>query len=120
MTVNEVLAAVDSLRPNEIGKAEKLGWLMDIESRIYEDIYQTHEHDGIGFTDMGKIGTDDSTELFVKRPFSEIYILFYARLLISIMQNMRGTQMMRRFMKHCMMSFAGTGTQSISVYLKQR
>lgn len=35
MTVNEVLAAVDSLRPNEIGKAEKLGWLMDIESRIY-------------------------------------------------------------------------------------
>ena len=115
MTVNEVLAAVDSLRPNEIGKAEKLGWLMDIESRIYEDIYQTHEHDGIGFTDMGKIGTDDSTELFRKYIFC-----FYARLLISIMQNMRGTQMMRRFMKHCMMSFAGTGTQSISVYLKQR
>lgn len=77
MTVNEVLAAVDSLRPNEIGKAEKLGWLMDIESRIYEDIYQTHEHDGIGFTDMGKIGTDDSTELFCKKTFfGNIYSVF--------------------------------------------
>lgn len=120
MTVNEVLAAVDSLRPNEIGKAEKLGWLMDIESRIYEDVYQTHEHDGIGFTDMEKIGTDDSTELFVKRPFSEIYILFLCSLIDFYHAEYERYAMMRRFMKHCMMSFAGTGTQSISVYLKQR
>lgn len=43
MTVKEVLDTVDSLRPNEIGKADKLGWLTDIESRIYEDIYLTHD-----------------------------------------------------------------------------
>lgn len=81
MTVKEVLDTVDSLRPNEIGKADKLGWLMDIESRIYEDIYLTHEHNGISFTDTEKIGTDDSTVLFVKRPFSEIYILFLCSLI---------------------------------------
>lgn len=81
MTVKEVLDTVDSLRPNEIGKADKLGWLTDIESRIYEDIYLTHEHNGISFTDTEKIGTDDSTVLFVKRPFSEIYILFLCSLI---------------------------------------
>ena len=81
MTVKEVLDTVDSLRQNEIGKADKLGWLTDIESRIYEDIYLTHEHNGISFTDTEKIGTDDSTVLFVKRPFSEIYILFLCSLI---------------------------------------
>ncbi len=76
MTVSEVIATVDTLRPNSIDGKEKQRWLSEFESRIYEDIFVTHEHEGISFTDTEKITADDSTELFVKPPFGELYILY--------------------------------------------
>ena len=51
MTVKEVIETVDALRPNEIAAEDKRKWLYELESRIYEDLYVTHEHEGIGFTD---------------------------------------------------------------------
>lgn len=51
MTVKEVIETVDALRPNEIAAEDKRKWLYELESRIYEDLYVTHEHEEIGFTD---------------------------------------------------------------------
>lgn len=48
MTVKEVIETVDALRPNEIAAEDKRKWLYELESRIYEDLYVTHEHEGIG------------------------------------------------------------------------
>ena len=68
MTVKEVIETVDALRPNEIAAEDKRKWLYELESRIYEDLYVTHEHEGIGFTETEKITSDGTTELFIKAP----------------------------------------------------
>ena len=81
MTVKEVIETVDALRPNEIAAEDKRKWLYELESRIYEDLYVTHEHEGIGFTDTEKILSDDTTELFIKAPHDEIYILYLCSLI---------------------------------------
>lgn len=54
MTVKEVIETVDALRPNEIAAEDKRKWLYELESRIYEDLYVTHEHEGIEFYRYGK------------------------------------------------------------------
>ena len=76
MTVKEVIETVDALRPNEIAAEDKRKWLYELESRIYEDLYVTHEHEGIEFTDTENITSDGTTELFIKAPHDEIYILY--------------------------------------------
>ena len=81
MTVKEVIETVDALRPNEIAAEDKRKWLYELESRIYEDLYVTHEHEGIGFTDTEKILSDGTTELFIKAPHDEIYILYLCSLI---------------------------------------
>ena len=81
MTVKEVIETVDALRPNEIAAEDKRKWLYELESRIYEDLYVTHEHEGIGFTDTEKITSDGTTELFIKAPHDEIYILYLCSLI---------------------------------------
>lgn len=80
MTVKQVISAADTLRPNEITADDKKRWLCELESRIYEDLYVTHEHEKIDFTDTDKIVSDDSTELFVKQPYDEMYILYLCSL----------------------------------------
>ena len=81
MTVKEVIETVDALRPNEIAAEDKRKWLYELESRIYEDLYVTHEHEGIGFTDTEKIMSDGTTELFIKAPHDEIYVLYLCSLI---------------------------------------
>ncbi len=76
MTVKQALEAADALRPNAVSQSVKLKWLCDIESRIYNEIYITHEHDGIDFTDTNKLNLQDNAELFAKRPYDEIYVLY--------------------------------------------
>lgn len=80
MTVKQVISAADALRPNEITADDKKRWLVELESRIYEDLYVTHEREKIGFTDTDKIVSDDGTELFVKPPYDEMYILYLCSL----------------------------------------
>lgn len=73
MTVREVSERADRLRPNDVSADEKLRWIADIESRIYEDIFLTHEHDGLAFTDIAAIESNTDTELFLKKPYESIY-----------------------------------------------
>ena len=73
MTVNEAIEAADELRPNTIPKQQKLKWLNDLERRIYNEIYLTHEHEDIPFTDFDSFA--DDTGLFSPPPYDELYIL---------------------------------------------
>lgn len=81
MTVKEVVDRADRLRPNDVSAEEKLRWVADIESRIYEDIFLTHEHEGLTFTDIAAIKSDTGAELFLKTPYESIYILFLCSLI---------------------------------------
>ncbi|MCH5325532.1 MAG: hypothetical protein J1E39_10020 [Eubacterium sp.] len=77
MTINEVIAKVDSIRPNQYSKDEKIRWLLQVEDRIKNEIYMTHEHDDIEFTDTSEEDEGEIT-LFAPSPFDELYILFLA------------------------------------------
>ena len=45
MTVGEVLAQADEIRPNTYDENLKITWLSELEGRIFNDIILTHEHD---------------------------------------------------------------------------
>lgn len=113
MTVKEVIETVDALRPNEIAAEDKRKWLYELESRIYEDLYVTHEHEGIGFTDTEKILSDGTTELFIKAPHDEIYILYLCSLIDFTMQSMRDMPMTMLCLRLCMKAAAVSGTAGI-------
>ena len=100
MTVKEVIETVDALRPNEIAAEDKRKWLYELESRIYEDLYVTHEHEGIEFTDTEKITSDGTTELFIKAPHDE-------------MRSMRDMPMTTLCLTVCMKAGAVCGTAGI-------
>lgn len=75
MTIREALSLVDELKPNSVERARKIGWLSDLDRRVFEDIFATHEPDANtpatfdGYTTE----TDEDTVLLVRDPDSEVY-----------------------------------------------
>lgn len=43
MTVNEIIAKVDSLEPNQYDTESKISWLNTLDGQIFEDVIRTHE-----------------------------------------------------------------------------
>lgn len=76
MTLQEAIRKVDAIEPNQYGDDIKIDWLSGLDSRIWREVFLTHEgiEPGTEFT-----GYDDSTdqqqELLVGAPDDEgIYI----------------------------------------------
>lgn len=74
MTITKAIGVVDKIRPNQYSTDNKREWILTIENRIKNEIYLTHDHDEIPFTDFDRYG--DDTELFAPSPYDEIYILY--------------------------------------------
>ena len=45
MTVGEILAQVDEIKPNTYDENIKIAWLSELEGRIFNDIILTHKHE---------------------------------------------------------------------------
>ena len=45
MTAGEVLAAVDTLRPNQYGATEKLAWLRQLDGKLYDELFWVYDGD---------------------------------------------------------------------------
>ena len=75
MTITKAIGVVDNIRPNQISTAQKTEWILAVEKRVKNEIYLTHKHDGVDFTNFNSstIATDT---LYVPEPYSEIYTLF--------------------------------------------
>jgi len=43
MRIDEVIAAVDALKPNQYTGAQKIKWLSECDSNVWQKIIQTHE-----------------------------------------------------------------------------
>ncbi len=73
MTIGEAISYIDELKPNQYTSTMKRGWLSRLDNTIYENIYKTHEGNTYesfsGYTD----DTEDTTELLVPEPYTEIY-----------------------------------------------
>lgn len=42
MTINEIIAKVDELEPNQYSYETKMGWLSTLDGELYEEVVKTH------------------------------------------------------------------------------
>lgn len=75
MTIAEIIARVDALKPNKFTEAQKIGWLSDCDSAIFKDIISTHERqEGDPETFSGYAAdVDQNTKLLVDAPHELLY-----------------------------------------------
>lgn len=72
MTVIEAIEILDKLRPNQYKVPQKLRWLSDLDGKIFEDVYLTHEDNKL--ESFERYTQDDMTrELLIPEPYTEIY-----------------------------------------------
>ena len=72
-TISEVLSYFDNQVPNQYSDEEKIRWLNEIESQIYNDIILTHKDaDEIAFHGF-TTDTDINTQMIVDLEYSELY-----------------------------------------------
>lgn len=74
MTIQEAIAKVDSLKPNQYKQPEKLEWLNEVDGKIYKELILTHDNpDELSWESYG-VNTDVSMELLAKEPYATLYI----------------------------------------------
>ena len=81
MTVGEILAMVDEIKPNTFDENLKITWLSELEGRIFNDIVLTHEHelvdDGEGNmiepTFAGYDETSENEEVIAPDTYADLY-----------------------------------------------
>lgn len=76
MKLRELLAHVDTIRPNAYTDKEKIDMVNTIEGRIYEGIYKTKEGFDLTFVPFEEGG--EERELSVQIPFTDIYVYYLA------------------------------------------
>lgn len=75
MTVNEVIARVDKHCPNQISRAEKVGFITACERRIINEALSNYPEASYdrGFKKYDP-DTDGERELFAACPYDELYV----------------------------------------------
>lgn len=74
MTIAEVIAKVDALKPNTYTPEDKIGWLSTLDSKVKSQIIDAHEckhpFEFYGYDSL----LDQGTELLVPAPYDEMYL----------------------------------------------
>jgi hypothetical protein len=81
MTISEILAQVDEIKPNTYDENIKLRWLSELDGRVFNDVILTHVHDlvddGEGNmvepTFAGYNETSENDELLIPDTYADIY-----------------------------------------------
>ena len=74
MTIGAAMAALDHARPaNQMGDEEKIQLLSDLDSRVFKEIFKTHEGDFEKFAGYGPL-TDPDTRLLIPEPYANVYL----------------------------------------------
>ena len=93
MTVNEAIALVDELKPNQIEEARKIEWLSRLDQWVFDQVITPREKDEStprSFEPYAPAFTEEEPEegaccreLLVKAPFDEMY-RFYLEMQIDL------------------------------------
>lgn len=76
MTINEAVARVDEIRPNQYSAQRKQAWVLTVEKLIKHDVYDVHEHsDDDVFTDFESDTLLDD-KLYVDDAYSDLYVYY--------------------------------------------
>ena len=81
MTIQEILAQVDDIKPNTYDENIKITWLSELEGRIFNDLVLTHEHDLIEDEDgnmveptfTGYDETSENEEVIAPDTYADLY-----------------------------------------------
>lgn len=81
MTVQEILAKVDEIKPNTFDENLKITWLSELEGRIFNDVILTHVHDLVDDEEGNMIEptfagfdeTSENEELLVPNTYCDLY-----------------------------------------------
>ena len=73
MTYTDIIERVDRLMPNAYTTEDKLKWLQELDTTIWQEVFQTHENpDGYALPDDAYTG-----EALVPEPFAEdVYVSY--------------------------------------------
>ena len=66
VTIEDIIAAVDSLYPNTYERKDKEKWINDVERRVQIEIVDTHENPDI----------KKENELYVTKPYTDVYVYY--------------------------------------------
>ena len=74
MNIQEALDLADGMKPNMMTRQTKIGFLQEIDQKIYTEILLTHEHEEAEeVMPEYDLSSDDGTELLVPDPYSALY-----------------------------------------------
>lgn len=75
MTIEHAIAQCDQRRPNQYTKEDKIEWLAELDSRVFQDVLAIHEGDLPDYEPYVK-DTPVDTEMLVAVPYERIYPLW--------------------------------------------
>lgn len=82
MTIEQIINEIDELKPNAYDAVQKIRWLNNLDSRIWNDVYRTHENkECLHFTPYDE-NTAQDTKLLVPEPYA--YDIYYNYLAAQI------------------------------------
>lgn len=70
MTIEEIIANVDELMPNQYSTEQKMRWLSSLDGKIFHDVILTHHGTRFVYYPPQGYETDDQ-ELIVPPPYAE-------------------------------------------------
>lgn len=84
ITIGEVIALVDSLKPNTRTPEEKKLWLSNLDVMVFEDIVSTHEDASLTSFDGYTEDTAEDTPLLIPRHYGAEIYRFYLEMQIDL------------------------------------
>lgn len=76
MTIEQIIAKVDNLSPNQYSTEQKIGWLSSLDGKIFHEVILTHTPGGYVFFPPDGYDTDEY-ELIVQAPYAEDLYTYY-------------------------------------------
>lgn len=86
MTIQEAIARVDELMPNQYSTEQKVRWLSTLDGKIWHEVIQTHAGCAFAYYPFGGYETDDE-ELIVKPPYADDVYGYYLQSRIAAENN---------------------------------
>jgi hypothetical protein len=71
LTIKDAITRVDMTKPNQFGPAIKITWLSELDGKIFEEIFKTHEESPI---EKFEGHTSEDDELLIPFPYDSIYL----------------------------------------------
>lgn len=86
MTIQEVIANVDELMPNQYSTEQKIRWLSVLDGKIWHEVILTHMGPTMAYYPFDGYGSDDQ-ELIVPHPYGDDVYGTYLRAKIAAENN---------------------------------